>query len=90
MSVMTKPLANKIAVVTGGSRGIGRAIAATLAADGALVGVHYGKNATAAEAVVAEIKDAGGDNCNLICKGFCHDTHPILSKRASHLSPANM
>ena len=61
MSVMTKPLANKIAVVTGGSRGIGRAIAATLAADGALVGVHYGKNATAAEAVVAEIKDAGGD-----------------------------
>ena len=58
---MSKPLANKIAVVTGGSRGIGRAIAKVLAADGALVGVHYGKSADAARDVVAAIKAAGGD-----------------------------
>ena len=57
---MSKPLANKIALVTGGSRGIGRAIATTLAADGAVVAVHYGKNKAAAGEVVAAITAAGG------------------------------
>lgn len=58
---MTKPLANKIALVTGGSRGIGRAIATVLAADGATVAVHYGNSKSAADEVVAGIKAAGGD-----------------------------
>lgn len=58
---MTKPLANKIALVTGGSRGIGRAIATALAADGAMVAVHYGKSKSAAEEVAARIKTAGGE-----------------------------
>ena len=57
---MTKPLAGKIALVTGGSRGIGRAIAKVLAADGATVAVHYGRNRDAADAVVADIAAAGG------------------------------
>ena len=50
----------KIAVVTGASRGIGRAIAIRLAKDGAAVVVNYQKNAEAAAAVVREIEAAGG------------------------------
>ena len=54
-------LKGKVAVVTGGSRGIGRAIALRLARDGALVCVNYHRNAEAAQAVVGEIESAGGE-----------------------------
>ncbi|ABU59305.1 3-oxoacyl-[acyl-carrier-protein] reductase [Roseiflexus castenholzii] len=53
-------LKGKIAVVTGGSRGIGRAIATTLAAAGATVVVNYQRNAAAAEETVAAITAADG------------------------------
>jgi NAD(P)-dependent dehydrogenase (short-subunit alcohol dehydrogenase family) len=53
-------LQGKIALVTGASRGIGRAIAIRLAGDGALVIVNFQKNAAAAAAVVGEIEAAGG------------------------------
>src|SRR6266576_5248062 len=56
---MTK-LAGKTALVTGASRGIGRASALALATAGAQVVVHYGRGANEAEAVVSEIRKAGG------------------------------
>jgi 3-oxoacyl-[acyl-carrier protein] reductase len=53
-------LSGKTALVTGASRGMGRASALALAAAGAQVLVHYGRGANEAEAVVAEIRKTGG------------------------------
>jgi NAD(P)-dependent dehydrogenase (short-subunit alcohol dehydrogenase family) len=53
-------LSGKTALVTGASRGIGRASALALAQGGAQVLVHYGRGKVEAEAVAAEIRNAGG------------------------------
>jgi 3-oxoacyl-[acyl-carrier protein] reductase len=53
-------LANRVALVTGGSRGIGAAIAKRLAGDGASVAITYARDASAASAVVQAIELGGG------------------------------
>src|SRR3954471_17528447 len=57
---MVQPSEQRVAVVTGGSRGIGRTVATTLAAQGVAVVVGYAGAVTAATEVVAQIKAAGG------------------------------
>jgi 3-oxoacyl-[acyl-carrier protein] reductase len=61
MSKGYEGLKNRTALVTGGSRGIGRATCAKLAANGVSVIVHYNNSETAAFEVVKEIKEKGGN-----------------------------
>ena len=58
---------NKVAIVTGGSRDIGRAISVKMAAEGAKVVINYYNNADEAESTLAEIESAGGEA--IIVKG---------------------
>ena len=55
-----QPLAGKVALITGGSKGIGRAGALRLAKDGAIVVINYSSDASAAEEVV---KNIGSERC---------------------------
>lgn len=57
---MTQQTSRRVALVTGGSRGIGAAIALRLARDGHAVAINYASSATAAEALAEQIRQAGG------------------------------
>ena len=70
-------LENKIALVTGAAKGIGRAIALALAAEGATVVVNYNGSAERAEKTVEEIRALGADGCAYQCN--VADTQAALS-----------
>ncbi|MGO4830504.1 SDR family NAD(P)-dependent oxidoreductase [Cupriavidus sp. 2KB_15] len=75
-------LTGKTALVTGASRGIGRASALALARAGAQVLVHYGKAARDADAVVAEIHAFGGKAEKIAADLRAHDGPHALAQRA--------
>lgn len=84
-----RPLEGRIALVTGGGRGIGQGISVALAAAGATVAVNYRSDADAAHATVAEIVAAGGaarvfpgsvaewDDCKALVDAVVADLGPI-------------
>src|ERR1700733_11854479 len=74
---MAEPLAllGKVALVTGGSRGIGAAICIHLARAGATVLVNYASSENAARAVAEQIKQAGGEAHAL--KGDVSESHQV-------------
>jgi NAD(P)-dependent dehydrogenase (short-subunit alcohol dehydrogenase family) len=78
-------LTGKTAIVTGASRGIGRASALALAKAGAQVLVHYGRDAKEAEAVVGEIRAAGGQADAIAVDLAAPDGAHELAKRAREI-----
>jgi 3-oxoacyl-[acyl-carrier protein] reductase len=74
-------LSGKIALVTGSSRGIGRAIAKRLAADGAFVFANYAGNAEAARSLVLEIEAMGGESVAIQARlGSAAETNRLFSE----------
>ncbi|GII94168.1 SDR family oxidoreductase [Sinosporangium siamense] len=72
----------RVALVTGGSGGIGRAVAERLAHDGFAVGVHYSANKARAEETAAAVTSAGGRAIAVAGEGKDHTTIDNLAKAA--------
>ena len=82
-------LTNKVALVTGAGRGIGKAIAKRLAQEGAFVIVNYNGSKAQAHALVSEIKTAGGDavaaECNVSDDAACEAMIKQLITEYAHI-----
>jgi NAD(P)-dependent dehydrogenase (short-subunit alcohol dehydrogenase family) len=85
-----KTLSNKTALVTGASRGIGRAIVLSLAEAGARVLVHYGRSKEEAESLAATIRENGGQ-ADILGADLSSATGPAsLAEQAAKLAPAGL
>jgi NAD(P)-dependent dehydrogenase (short-subunit alcohol dehydrogenase family) len=83
-------LAKKTALITGASRGMGRAAALVLAAAGARIIVHYGRNADEAKAVVDQIREAGGRADAIAANLAASDGAHILAAQVRDLIGARL
>lgn len=81
----------KVALVTGGSRGIGAAIVRRLSADGFAVAINYAKNAESAKALVAELKKANRQAVAVQCNvAITDDVNDMFNTVESELGPINV
>lgn len=85
MSTDNRNLSGKLALVTGGSRGIGAGIAVRLAADGAAVAITYRSSAAAADALVRKIESAGGRAAAFAADAGDRDSAMAAAARAVEL-----
>jgi len=79
---MIDDLEGKVVLITGASTGIGAAAARAFGAQGARVVVHYNRNAEAAQQVVADITDQGGDAIAAQADAFDAQSLPTLAEAA--------
>lgn len=88
---MVQPFSGRVALVTGGSRGIGRATALRLAAEGADVAISYASRARAADEVVAEIQSLGRRAVAIACNVAVPDeVERLVSKARENLGPIEL
>jgi NAD(P)-dependent dehydrogenase (short-subunit alcohol dehydrogenase family) len=88
---MTQSLNGKTALVTGASRGLGRAIALRLAADGAAIGVNYQRRSAEADDLVAKIRGSGGRALALQADvSDAAQTKSMVDRMTGELGPADI
>jgi 3-oxoacyl-[acyl-carrier protein] reductase len=88
---MTLAFANRVALVTGGSRGIGRATALRLASEGADVAISYATRSREAEQTVADIKALGRRALSIACNvGNTEDVRRMVERTRTQLGPIDL